>query len=146
MMSLQVQGVRIQDDISKEHNCTRRTVRRDIMWVEAKWDEDARRQRPAYRHKMRETLRVIMRKAMAARDWKAAIAACDRIMKLDGLNAPLKIEASTKVEHRVELMTSDQQRKRLFSMIEQAGFNGSGKGNGKGNGDARPGNGSAAPN
>jgi len=119
MMAMLIGTRRIQEDVSVKHNVTKRTVRSDILWVHKQWDEEALANRPSRRNQMRQMLEKLVQKSMAAKDWKAATGACDRLMKLDGLNAPLQIEATTKITHRVELMTSDQQRKALFSMVKR---------------------------
>lgn len=121
MISLQVGSMKIQSEMASKYSVTTRTVRKDIVMIYERWEQEAGGPTKSKRNQMRQTLRTIMRKAMGAKDWKAAISACDRIMKLDGLFAPTVIEATTVTESRVELMTSDQQRKKLFAMADAAG-------------------------
>ena len=61
-MSLGLSHNQIQVSISKEHKCTLRTIRRDIIEVQDKWALEAESEAPFRRHQTRSLLQDIVLK------------------------------------------------------------------------------------
>src|SRR5262245_57775810 len=104
--------------IAERFGCSERTVYDDIrlVWKElAKEDEEERAVR---KNQMRSTLRRLFNKAVRAEDYKAAIQALDRLCKLDGLLAPVKVEHAG--ELGVAAMRSGDRRARLEDLLDVA--------------------------
>lgn len=102
MMSVGMSKASIAKDISEKTGVTERTVRKDILKIEASWAEEAEAEGlgPLRRNQTRQLLRAIVRAAMKDRKYNAAISGVNRLMELDGLKQAMKIEHSGTVEHR----------------------------------------------
>ncbi len=102
MMSVGMSKASIAKDISEKTGVTERTVRKNILAIEASWAEEAEAEGlgPLRRNQTRQLLRAIVRAAMKDRKYNAAIAGVSRLMELDGLKQAFKVEHSGTVEHR----------------------------------------------
>jgi len=109
----------IQARISREFNCTERTIRNDIVKVEKQWAVESEAEAPHRRHQTRMLLRRIIQKAMADKQYGAATSAAGRLMDLDGLKI-VKVEHSGGISHTVADMTSDDKRRKLNELMERA--------------------------
>lgn len=116
-LSTQASSSQVQRLVSAKYDVSERTVRNDINAIYEKWEREAGEEKPNRRNQMRQSLRAIVQKATTAKDWKAVIQALDRLIKLDGLDAPTVLN----VNHMdLTKMTSDDKRKRLSELFEKA--------------------------
>lgn len=121
MMTMQVSSRQIQKAICEKFGCADRTVRNDILWVHKQWDTEASLERPARRSQLRLTLRRLLYLALKKSDLRAAIAVCDRLARLDGLNEAPDITVTQNITKVVNNMTSAEQRAELDRIFEQYG-------------------------
>jgi hypothetical protein len=63
---------------------------RSIEKVYAIMEKNAEREKPMRKHQMRQTLRMIAQAALERKDFRAAIAALDRVARIDGLYEDMK--------------------------------------------------------
>lgn len=95
-----------------------RTIRKDILKVEASWAEESEAE--GYKHlrrnQTRQLLQAIVRNAMDDKAYSAAVSAVSRLMELDGLKV-LKVEHSEKPKRGIEHMTSNEKRKELARLM-----------------------------
>lgn len=78
-------------------------------------DED----KPRHRHYIRATLRLVVQRALARDQLSAAVAAVDRIARLDGLYAETKVDIrhSGSIDQRYVDMTREDRRARLNELF-----------------------------
>lgn len=145
MIALQVRPPEIVRQVSAKFGISARQVHRYVQRVQNDLAKENEELRPLRKHQLRQSLQAVFQKSMQNNQLSAAVAALDRLGKLDGLFEPTVIESKVTHEGRIDLMTSDQQRKRLAELIEKArtkaGSNGhadgaNGHANGAGNGHA----------
>ena len=132
MLVLHIATGEIVRRIAQKFNVSDRTARYDIQRVYALWDEQSRLERPARRSQMRATLRKLLQLAIQENDVKAAVLVCDRIAKLDGLDAPTEIhlQHSGSIEQQMnlgeftdaELTVLDQALSRITITADHAGI------------------------
>lgn len=118
MVAAQCRASHIVAVLSPKFGLSDRQLHRYVKRCYEEMAAEAEKERPLRKHQLRESLRAVVQKALASNQLSAAVAALDRLGKLDGLWEPTKIEATVR---NVELMTSDQQRKRLFELAAKAG-------------------------
>lgn len=85
---------RLEHHFSEEWDVDRRVVRNYINEVRARWAAEAPEGREERRANMRRTLEELAYSARARGRDNVALRAYDLLISLDGLNAPLKIEAT----------------------------------------------------
>lgn len=125
LLAAQVRPGQIATTLAVKFSLSERQIHRYIRRIQEELAEEAEKERPLRKNQLRQSLRAILQKALQTNQLTAAVQAADRLAKLDGLFAPERIEATLRT---VELMTSDQQRKRLFELAAKAGMNGRGNG------------------
>lgn len=133
--------------ILAQTDVSQRTAYSTVKRAYAQLEGDDKIERPMRKHQLRETLRVILRKALAGArpNYGAALRACRELALLDGLYSPTEINVGgdITVEHQIRKMTSHDKRTELANLMDQWGDRllddnyidvGEGKSNGKSNG------------
>lgn len=96
-----------------------RTGHRYIAIVRATMATEEDENRPYHRHYIRATLRTIVQRALARDQLAAAVAAVDRIARLDGLYAETKVDVrhSGSIDQRYVDMPREQRKARLNELF-----------------------------
>ena len=119
MVALQVRPMEISRQLAAKFDISERQAHRYVAKVYDALAKENEGQKPLRKHQLRQSLQAVFTKAMQSNQLSAAVAALDRLGKLDGLWAPLQVDHN--VQGSVEMMTSDQQRKRLFELAAKSG-------------------------
>jgi hypothetical protein len=120
MLALQMGHTDIVNTVVKRFPVSERTARNDIKRAYEKWDAECLAEKPYRRGQLRQTLRKLLQMALKKSDLRAAIAVCDRLARLDGLNEVTQLEVTAKVEADLDKMTSDDKRRRLDELLGKA--------------------------
>lgn len=81
--------------------------------------EDEKEARPRRRGKLRTYLWRLARKAETGKDYRAAVAAAGQLARLDGLEAPAKVELSGEVTTIADTMTPVQREARIAELEQR---------------------------
>jgi len=107
--------------LQEKYKCCSRQSYNYIKHAYRRMESEDKVAKPMRKVAMRNTLQYFYQEAMKAKQFAPALAALDRMCKIDGLYAPEEVSVSSTINHRVERMTSDDQRKeleRLFKMYD----------------------------
>lgn len=74
-----------------------RQARYDIESAYARLEQEGAIGRPMRVHRVRSSLELVFRRAIATNDLPAAVACCDRMCKIDGLYAPTTLMAAMQI-------------------------------------------------
>lgn len=100
--------------ITREWQIQQRQARNYIRKVYDRWEKEAKETFVDRVHLRRSQLEGVLEKAMQGGDLRIAVAALDRLCRIDGAYAPTEINATvTGLETRIARMTSDEQRKEI---------------------------------
>jgi len=114
------QRAEIEQIISEKWGCNTRTVRSDLAELEARWTEASRETAAECRGRRIRVLEDLYRRALKARDLRAAAAVQDKLCKIEGVYAPVNVEHTGTVT--VEHLTTSAQRTRVAYLLERAGL------------------------
>lgn len=114
LLAAQVAPRDIEQRISEKYDISPRMVRVDIVKAYELMEQDAAKERPFRRAKMRVTLQQLYQRCMARRRYTAALGALDRLCKLDGLYAAERMEVTTEAAQ----LTSAQVRDRIDELLK----------------------------
>lgn len=95
MLTSGLTRARIYDLCNTRYGIGWRQAERNIAVIHKRWNEEAAKSRPIRKTQMRIMLLGTYRKAMAAKKFNAAVQALAQVCKIDGLDAPERIEIST---------------------------------------------------
>lgn len=114
--------------LGRQWDITPRQVQNYMRKVYERWDADAKATLVDRVHLRRGQLEGVLEAAMAQQppDLRAAVAALDRLCRVDGAYEPVRVAVSGSVDYRN--MTSDEKRKELERLISV--YAPSSKGNG----------------
>jgi len=100
--------------LRREWQVRDRQVRNYIAKVYARWDEEAKSNLVDRTHLRRAQFEGILEKAMQEGDLRIAVAALDRLCRIDNAYAPSEANVHvTGMDARIARMTSDEQRKEI---------------------------------
>ena len=124
LLALQMTNAQIKRAVAAEFGVSERTVATDIERVLFRHEPATLAAREKARDQMRMSLRQLYQRCLNSKDWRSAVAALDRICKLDGLYAPeeLKVEHGGVIAATVDGMTSAAQRARTQELLQRAGL------------------------
>lgn len=120
LVTLSLPHAEIARRMTRKYGMPPSTTQAVIARCYAHWEKIAQNEtgRDTKRAKMRETLGLLMDRALAIMDVKSAVVAADRIAKLDGLYAPEKIELG---DGTVAQSEPDRVRERMRELIQKHG-------------------------
>jgi len=119
LLAKQVSHREIQLRIQEKFGCSGRQGYNYIKHSYARMASEDKLAKPMRKLSMRVALQHFYQKALSDKAYAPALAALDRLCKLDGLYVPEEVSISHSVQARVEQMTSDDQRRQLEKLFAQ---------------------------